>query len=100
MKKIKRCLLIFGVFLVVAASTFQSFASLADEGYLWDSEGGFWYIPKSEAADDEITNRRSGPLRAPAASGLGTTIAFPDFDKNKIDVAGFPDYVKAMCLII
>lgn len=69
---------------------------LSDEGYLWDSEGGFWYIPKSEAADEETTNLRSGPLRAPAASGTGTTIAFPDFDKNKIDVAGFPDYVKAM----
>lgn len=51
-------------------------------------------MPKSEAADEETTTRRSGPLRAPAASGAGTTIAFPDFDKNKIDVAGFPDYVQ------
>lgn len=96
MKKIKRCLLIFGVFLAVAASLFPCSASLADEGYLWDDEGGFWYIPKSEAADDETITRRSGPLRAPAASGTGTTIAFPDFDKNKIDVAGFPDYVKKL----
>ena len=63
---------------------------------MWDSEGGFWYIPKSEAADEETTTRRSGPLRAPASSGTGTTIAFPDFDKNKIDVAGFPDYVKKL----
>ena len=63
---------------------------------MWDEEGGFWYIPKSEAADEETTTRRSGPLRAPAASGTGTTIAFPDFDKNKIDVAGFPDYVKKL----
>ena len=96
MKKIKRCLLIFCVFLVVAASLFPCSASLADEGYLWDSEGGFWYLPKSESADEETTTRRSGPLRAPAASGTGTTIAFPDFDKNKIDVVGFPDYVKQM----
>ena len=96
MKRIKRCLLIFCVFLVVAASLFPCSASLADEGYLWDDEGGFWYIPKSEAADDETITRRSGPLRAPAASGTGTTIAFPDFDKNKIDVAGFPDYVKKL----
>lgn len=93
MKITKHFFLIFCVFLVVAASLFPCSASLADEGYLWDSEGSFWYLPKSETADEESTTRR-GPFRVRSASETGYTIAFPNFDKNKIDVAGFPDYVQ------
>lgn len=95
MKRLVLFVLCFALFCCSALSfTCSAADDLSDEGYLWDSEGGFWYLPKSEAADLETTTRRSGPLRAPAASGTGTTIAFPDFDKNKIDVAGFPDYVQ------
>ncbi len=93
MKITKHFFLIFCVFLVVTASLFPCSASLADEGYLWDSEGGFWYLPKSESADEESTTQR-GPFRVRAASETGTTTAFSGFDKNKIDVAGFPDYVQ------
>lgn len=54
-------------------------------------------IPEAEIDDDLTTASASNrPFRVQAASGTGTTIAFPGFDKNKIDVAGFPDYVQRL----
>lgn len=74
--------------------------SAVDDGYQYDEEGDFYYqtLPSDEeaATTEETTIKRNGPLRAAAASGSGSTIAYPDFDMNKIDVAGFPDYVKSI----
>lgn len=53
--------------------------------------------PEAEIDVDLTTASASNrPFRVQAASGTGTTVSFPDFDINKINIAGFPDYVQRL----
>ena len=65
--------------------------SAVDDSYLYDLDNGYFYQLK-DVTSEETTIKRNGPLRA--ASSSDTSFSFPDFDKNKIDVASFPDYVQ------
>lgn len=87
-------------FVFLVSFTCSAVSSSPGEGYIYDSDGDFWYIPKTESADEEPTTIQSPKKRASfGASTFALTSSgsnYPDFDKNKIDIAGFPDYVQKL----
>lgn len=89
------CVLSF-VFLV--SFTCSAVSSSPGEGYIYDSDGDFWYIPKSDTSDEAPTtkqfSKKSALFGASTFALTSTGINFPGFDINKLDVASFPDYVQ------
>lgn len=81
-------------FVFLVSFTCSAVSSSPGQGYIYDSDGDFWYIPKTDASDEEPTTIQSPKKSASLRASNGSN--YPDFDKNKIDIAGFPDYVQKL----